>query len=275
LQEVIYTVNFPGLGLSFKVSPIAFCIGNFPIHWYGLIISLGFLLAFLYTASRATSFRVNIGHFTDAVLVGTIFGVICARIYYVIFFPGDDYIKNPISIFCVWDGGIAIYGALMGGIAAGLISTKNHKMNVWSTLDLASFGFLIGQAVCRWGNFVNQEAFGSKTDLPWRMVSETTDGMGVHPCFLYESLWCILGFIILHIFSERLCKKQGQIFSLYLIWYGTGRVFIESLRTDSLLIPKTSIRVSQLVSITFILIGLIFLFLSYRKKTVSKIAKTT
>jgi phosphatidylglycerol:prolipoprotein diacylglycerol transferase len=133
-------------------------------------------------------------------------------------------------------------------------------------LDIASLGFLIGQSIGRWGNFINQEAFGTETNLPWRMVSENTANVGVHPCFLYESLWCILGFVLLHIFSRKFRRYDGQVFLIYMIWYGTGRFFIEGLRTDSLITPVIPLRISQVVAAIAVLASIVLLVV-FRNRT--------
>ena len=155
-----------------------------------------------------------------------------------------------MEIFQIHDGGLAIYGGIIGAVVFGSLMAKLRKLKVTAVLDIAALGFLIGQCVGRWGNFINQEAFGSATELPWGMHSENTaavvDG-NVHPCFLYESLLCLLGFVLLHFFTRRFRRYDGQTFLLYIVWYGACRFFIEGLRTDSLIIPGTGLRVSQVV----------------------------
>ena len=255
----VYHIQFPGLGLSFEISPIAFQLGSIKIYWYGIIICLGFLLAFLYCERRAWNLKIPPDAFLDAVILGTILAIVGARLYYVAFYKGDTFIRNPIEIFHINEGGIAIYGGLMGGILGGFIVSKVKKIKFLKLLDLGCLGFLIGQAIGRWGNFTNQEAFGVKTDSLLRMLSEGTHGESVHPCFLYESFWCASGFILLHFFSLKFKKYDGQLFLLYVCWYGLGRFFIEGLRTDSLFIPHTSFRVSQFVAIISSTICLILL----------------
>lgn len=247
----MYHVQFPGLGINLTLNPVAFRIGNHPIAWYGILIATGFLLAFLYAMASCKKFRVDPDRFVDVVMAGIIFGVIGARLYYVLFDTSDQFIREPIRALYVWEGGLGIYGGIIGGLLAGGLMAKFRGLSVPAVLDLGSLGFLIGQAVGRWGNFVNQEAFGTETGLPWRMVSENTayvSSTGVHPCFLYESLWCVLGFLLLHSFSRRFRRYDGQVFLLYLLWYGAGRFFIEGLRTDSLITPVVPLRVSQVVA---------------------------
>jgi phosphatidylglycerol:prolipoprotein diacylglycerol transferase len=271
----IYHVSFPGLGIELEISPIAFYIFNHPVHWYGIIIAIGFALACIYVSRRSESFGIDPSDFMDVIVAGTILGIIGARLYYVIFYPGNDYIKNPLSALYIWDGGIAIYGAIIGGILGGIVCAREKNMSILSSLDLASLGFLIGQSIGRWGNFVNQEAFGTKTDLPWRMVSENTGSVPVHPCFLYESIFCAIGFFVLHFASKRLIENRGRIFSIYLIWYGLGRFFIESLRTDSLLIPGTPIKVSQAVALFAVIIGCIIMHSSRSRQKIASKKLTT
>lgn len=266
----MYHVQFPGLGINVTLDPIAFKIGNYPIAWYGIIIAVGFLLAFLYTVSSCKKFRVDPDRFIDVVMVGIVFGVIGARLYYVLFFAGDQYLKNPASIFDIRQGGLGIYGGIIFGLLFGALMAKIRRLSIPAVLDLASLGFLIGQAVGRWGNFVNQEAFGSATDLPWRMISENTDivsSTGVHPCFLYESLWCLAGFLLLHSFSRKLRRYDGQVFLLYTLWYGVGRFFIEGLRTDSLITPVVPLRVSQVVAAAAAVAAAVLLIV-FRRRTV-------
>ena len=262
-------VQFPSLGITLEVNPVAFTIGDFSVQWYGVIIAAGFLLAFLYAMVSCRKFNVNKDKLIDAVIGGLIGGIVGARLYYVLFYPGDKYINDPLSAFYIWEGGLGIYGGIIGGVLCGALIAKIRKLKVPVVLDLAALGFLIGQGIGRWGNFVNQEAFGSATDLPWGMISEKTQAVvsgPVHPCFLYESLWCLLGFVLLHIFSRKFRRYDGQTFLLYMIWYGIGRFFIEGLRTDSLITPFFDIRVSQLVAAATVLAGIILLIV-FRKKT--------
>ncbi|MGX8702520.1 prolipoprotein diacylglyceryl transferase [Caproiciproducens sp.] len=262
-------VQFPGLGIHFTINPVAFSIGSLTVRWYGVIIAVGFLLAFLYVMASCKKFNMDQDRLIDAVIVGIIGGIIGARAYYVIFDTSDQYLRNPISALYIWEGGLGIYGGIIGGLLCGALIAKLRKISVPAMLDLASLGFLIGQTIGRWGNFVNQEAFGRETTLPWGMVSENTSAIAngpVHPCFLYESLWCLLGFVLLHIFSRRFRRYDGQVFLCYLIWYGVGRFFIEGLRTDSLITPVLPLRVSQVVAVITVLTG-IALLIVFRGRT--------
>ncbi|MDR1466997.1 MAG: prolipoprotein diacylglyceryl transferase [Oscillospiraceae bacterium] len=257
-MQQVFNVEFEKLGLSFALNSVAFHIGNTPIKFYGIIFSLSCLLGTIYVISRANTFNINKGNLLDTIIVSLCFGMIGARVYYVIFYPGDKFLKNPLSILYVNEGGLAVYGGIITAILMGTIVCRIKQIDILSALDLASLGLLIGQAIGRWGNFFNQEAFGTPTDLPWAMKSEATRGVGVHPCFFYESLWCFVGFIFLHLLSLRFRKYFGRIFFFYLIWYGFGRLCIESLRTDSLVVPGLEwLRVSQLVSVFCIFYGII------------------
>ena len=257
-----HQVQFPNLGISVEVNPIAFQVGNFTIYWYGIIIGIGFLLAVLYGFSSCKKMNINKDHLLDAIIAGLLGGIIGARLYYVIFYPGDKYITNPMEIFNIKEGGLGIYGGIIGGLLCGGIVAKIRKMNLFAVLDVASLGYLIGQGVGRWGNFVNQEAFGCATDLPWGMYSDRTAAEvvgNVHPCFLYESILCLLGFVLLHLFTRHLRRYDGQTFLLYIIWYGVTRFFIEGLRTDSLLLPGIDLRVSQVLAAASALVAVVLL----------------
>lgn len=265
----MYHVTFPGFGFSFNINPTAFTIGGHAFAWYGVIIAVGFLLAFLYAMKSCKRFHMDEDKFVDTVIVGIIGGVIGARLYYVLFDASSQYLQNPISILYLWGGGLGIYGGIIGGLLCAALMAKHRKISVPAVLDLASLGFLIGQSIGRWGNFVNQEAFGTATNLPWRMVSENTESIsstGVHPCFLYESLWCLIGFILLHIFSRKFRRYDGQVFLLYSIWYGVGRFFIEGLRTDSLLTPFIPLRISQVVAAVAVIAAVVLLIV-FRSRT--------
>ena len=268
-----YHVQFPGLGWEFDISNVAFTLGSYPVYWYGLIIAAGLLLALLYAWRSAPRYNVNASKLFNCVLAGLVTGIIGARLYYVAF-AWDEYAANPISILYIHQGGLAIYGGIIGALLGGLLVAKIQKMKALPILDISMMGFLLGQGIGRWGNFMNQEAFGTATDLPWRMLSENTiiDGKvtAVHPCFLYESLWCLLGFVILHFFGKYRQRYAGQIFYCYLVWYGFERTIVEGLRTDSLYLPfqmfGMDIRVSQVLSAVLVVIGLIMLLVNIKKE---------
>ena len=268
-----YHVRFPGLGWEFDISNVAFQVGNYSVYWYGLIIATGLLLALLYAWRTAPRYNVNTSKLFNCVMVGIITGIIGARLYYVIF-AWDEYADDPASIFAIHEGGLAIYGGIIGALLGGLTIAKIQKMKFLPILDITMISFLIGQGIGRWGNFMNQEAFGAHTDLPWRMISENTviDGqvVAVHPCFLYESLWCLLGFVLLHFYGKYRQRYAGQIFYMYLLWYGFERTVVEGLRTDSLYLPfrvfGTEVRVSQALSAVLMVIGAVMLIINIKKE---------
>ncbi len=264
-----FHVRFPGLGWEFDISNVAFSIGTYSVYWYGIIITFGMLLAVLYAWRTAPRYNVNASKLFNCVLVGLVTGIIGARLYYVAF-AWEDYASNPLSIFAIHEGGLAIYGGIIGALLGGFVMAKIQKLRFLPILDITMVGFLIGQGIGRWGNFMNQEAFGTATDLPWRMVSENTVINGavceVHPCFLYESLWCLLGVAVLHFYGKYRQRYAGQIFYMYLVWYGFERTIVEGLRTDSLYIGDTGIRVSQVLSAALVIIGIVMLIVNLKKE---------
>ncbi len=268
----MYHVTFPGIGLALDINPVAFAIGDFQVYWYGIIIGMGFLLALIFALRNLKYFGIDRNGFIDCVLVGLIAGILGARLYYV-FFKWDYYAQHLDELFAIHNGGLAIYGGVIGGLLGGCIVAKIKKLPIPAILDIAVMGFLIGQGLGRWGNFFNQEAFGTPTDLPWRMVSENTEGVGVHPCFLYESLWCLLGFVLLYWFSRKWRQYDGQIFLLYLVWYGMERMIVEGLRTDSLYTPLFGLRVSQILAAVTMLAGIVLLIV-FRKCRVKAADRT-
>ncbi len=264
----MYNVSFPGLGLEFTINRVAFSIGGFEIYWYALCIATGVILALVYAYFNAKRFEVDVDKLLNCFIVGIITAILGARIYYVAF-KWDYFSTHPAEILNIRDGGIAIYGAIIGALLGGLTVAKIQKMKLLPVLDLTMICFLIGQSIGRWGNFMNQEAYGTKTDSLFRMVSEGTGGVAVHPCFLYESVWCALGVLVLHIFSKKWQKYYGQVAFLYMVWYGLERMFVEGLRTDSLYLPFTIgdyvPRVSQLLSAVLVVAGIVLLIV-FRKK---------
>lgn len=247
-------VTFPGLGLSLPVHSTAFSIGGFEIKWYGILIAAGLLLAMWYAFRRCKDFGVGSEDLVDIIIISLICGVVGARLYYVCFYPSPDgvnpYLANPVTILFLRDGGLGIYGGIIGAFVSALIVCKVKKISVGAVFDIAGLGFPIGQAIGRWGNFFNREAYGAATKAWWRMagVDPNNVNTGYQPCFFFESVWCILGFVVLHFYSKSGRRKfNGEVFLLYVMWYGFGRFFIEGLRTDSLMIGN--IRVSQLVAV--------------------------
>ena len=268
----MHTVTFPKLGLEFELNPVAISVGNFQMNWYGVLIGVGIILAMWMGFKNCRRFGIIADKLVDVVLAGIIGGIVGARLYYVAF-RWDAYKDNLTDIFKTWEGGLAIYGGIIGGLLVGAIFAKIRKVKILPALDLAGLGFLIGQGIGRWGNFVNGEAFGSNTELPWGMsgdrivsyltssthVTGSVDPSGlVHPCFLYESIWCLVGFALLFWYSKRR-RFDGEVFLMYLGWYGLGRVFIEGLRTDSLMLGN--IRVSQLLAGILVVASLLILLI--------------
>ena len=241
-------ISFPNLGITVDPSPVAFTIFGKDIYWYGIIIAGGFLLAVLYMLYRAKTFGLTQDDVLDLVLWAVPIGVVCARIYYCVFY-WELYRDNPISVLYIWEGGLAIYGGIIGGAITVIAVSLAKKIPPLVMLDNAAMGVIIGQILGRWGNFMNREAHGSVTDSLFKMG--LTDAAGTvtyyHPTFLYESVWNLVGFIGLHIYCKKR-KFDGEIFLLYVAWYGLGRMWIEGLRTDSLYLFSTGIRVSQLVA---------------------------
>ena len=231
-------ISFPSLGIEIN-PPLGFGTDAFEIRFYGLLIALGLLLAAVYGLRRKKAFGLTEDEIIDGALCIIPFAIICARAYYCIF-AWDEYAANPISVLYIWNGGLAIYGGVIGAAIGIVVYCRVKKIPIGTCLDITSLGFLIGQAIGRWGNFFNREAFGAKTESFLRMgLKLTEDGRAAsqmyyyHPTFLYESLWNLAGFVLLHFLSKKR-KFDGQIALGYAAWYGLGRTFIEGLRTDSL-----------------------------------------
>lgn len=234
----ISPISFPGLGIEID-PPKGFSIGSFELVFYGMLIALGLLLAAIYGLRRRKEFGLTEDQILDGALIVIPIAILCARIYYCIF-SWDEYKNNPIEVLYIWNGGIAIYGSVIGAAIGIIAYCKVRKLSLPAVFDITALGFLIGQAVGRWGNFFNREAFGAPTDSFFRMGLMLTEEGGpssqmiyYHPTFLYESLWNLAGFIGLHFLSKRR-QYDGQIALGYVAWYGLGRAFIEGLRTDSL-----------------------------------------
>lgn len=255
-----FEISFPSLGLQMDPERIVVNLFGKNIYWYGLIIVIGFALAVVYANRRAKQFGLKQDDILDILLVATPVAIVCARAYYCIF-NWSLFADQPISVLYIWHGGLAIYGGIIGAAVVVALATKIKKISCLALLDITSLGFMIGQSIGRWGNFVNREAFGAETDSFLRMG--LTDATGhtiyVHPTFLYESAWNLLGFVLLHIFSKHR-KYDGQVALLYVAWYGLGRGFIEGLRSDSLYLFGTNLRVSQLLAFASCLIALGILF---------------
>lgn len=271
-------VSFPGLGLEFNVyaNLAEFTVPgtdiNITIKFYGVIIAFGFILAVLFGGRMAYKWKMSLDKMLDVLIYGTVGGIVGARLYYVAF-EWDSYKHDILSIFKIWEGGLAIYGGIIGALIVAFFVCRKIDLNFYKLLDLAGMSFLIGQGIGRWGNFTNQEAFGTNTTLPWGMTSdkvadyitvhsaslaaggmEMDPDMPVHPTFLYESIWCLLGFLILYIVCKKFRKFDGQLILGYGIIYGLERTVVEGLRTDSLYIGNTGLRVSQVLSLILVLV---------------------
>lgn len=254
------------------IDPVAFSIGSLPIRWYGIIIATGIVLAFIVVQKEMVKRGMHPDFLTDLLIWAVPISILSARIYYVIF-SWDYYKDHPGQIIQIWEGGIAIHGALIGAFLTTYVFTKIRGVSFWKTADIAAPGILIGQIIGRWGNFMNQEAHGGPvsekfmetTIIPdWIMNQMTIDGVTYHPTFLYESLWNVIGLIII-LLLRRVALKRGEMFLLYLTWYSIGRFFIEGMRTDSLY--GGDLRAAQVVSIiTVVAAVILFVYRRYVQK---------
>ena len=239
-------ISFPSLGLEMN-PPKGFSLFGLDIRFYGIIIALGLLLAVIYGLKRRKQFGLSEDDILDGVLCIVPFAIICARAYYCAF-AWDEFAANPIRVLYIWEGGIAIYGGVLGAVIGIIVYCLIKKLKIGAVLDLVLLGFLLGQAIGRWGNFFNREAFGAETDSFLRMglMNAVTGGYTYHhPTFLYESLCNLAGFVLMH-FLSKIRRYDGQIALGYAAWYGLGRAFIEGLRTDSLY--WGTFRVSQVLA---------------------------
>ena len=260
-------ISFPFLGGLRMNPPASFSLFGRDIYLYGVVIALGFMLAILYCAKRAPEFGISADNFYDLMIWLIPLSILGARLYYVLF-QGDYYLNHPKEILAVWEGGLAIYGGLIAGVLITFIFCRIKKLSFPSMLDVMAFGVLIGQVIGRWGNFFNREAFGCETDIFCRMGLTAPDGSSiyVHPTFLYESLWNLIVLIILICFVKQGRRRySGQLILMYLFWYGLGRSWIEGLRSDSLYLGATGIRISQLLSIVIVFICGVILLLNRKR----------
>ncbi len=261
---MINTVSFTGLGVSLRVSRSAFSVFGMPVYTYGILIALGVCIAFAYATIQIKKTGIRQDDFLNMFIIGLPSAIVGARIYYVIF--SWDMYKNDIwEIFNFRGGGLAIYGGVICAAATVLIYCKAKRINKGTVLDVLAVALLIGQAIGRWGNFVNGEAYGSVTSLPWAMTIEQNGRIiaeSVHPTFLYESVFNALGIVVLTLYKKKKIF-EGEVFCAYMIWYGMGRFLIEGLRADSLMLG--ALRVSQLLSFALVATGII-LIAKNRKK---------
>ena len=274
--EGISPISFPGLGLNWDPAA-GITIGPLTINFYGLIIATGLLLAVFYGWKRSSQFGIKQDDLIDGVLWVTPVAIIFARLYYCLFnWKAGGYAEDPITVFYIWEGGIAIYGSVIGAVLAIIVFCWYKGIKLGSVLDLVALGFLIGQFIGRWGNFFNREAYGYETDSFLRMGLYLTEDGAVssvmtyyHPTFLYESLWNMVGFVLLHFVSKRR-QYDGQIALGYVVWYGLGRTFIEGLRTDSLYWGQ--VRVSQaLGAISVVIAAVVLVVQAWRRHDPAKL----
>jgi phosphatidylglycerol:prolipoprotein diacylglycerol transferase len=244
-------ISFPMFGGAPFDLPDSVSVFGMRLYIYGMIIALGLLLATAYALRVRGRFGITQDNILDILIFGVPAGIIGARLYYAIFNFSEYFGPGKwMNIFKLREGGLAIYGGVIFGAVTVIAYSKVKKIPLGALLDILGLGLPIGQSIGRWGNFFNREAYGAATTLPWRMGLTPPGGapVYVHPTFLYESLWNALGFLLLHRFSRRRRTYNGQVFLLYLLWYGAGRFMIEGLRADSLYIPGTNVRASQLLS---------------------------
>lgn len=277
--------NVTIFGIDLEINPVAFKLpigeNGWTIYWYGIIIAFGFVLALIYGYLNAAKKGIDVDRMLDVILVATPVAILGARTYYVIFDPNGKI--DSVAEFFGFNGsgiaGLAIYGGVIGAVVAGFIMCKIRKVKILDLLDLASVAFLIGQGVGRWGNFFNQEAFGGPTGSKWwGMTSENVvsdfriQGFEIdalaHPCFLYESVWCLIGAFVLHQLGKKR-RFSGETALMYCVWYGFGRAIIETMRTDSLMIGNA--KVSFLLSLLICVGALVTIIVVNKKlKTVKK-----
>ncbi|NCC67290.1 MAG: prolipoprotein diacylglyceryl transferase [Clostridia bacterium] len=268
-------ITFPMFGDGFKITaPSTFDVFGMTVHWYGVLIALGFLLGVWYGAKNSEKFGIKFDTIIDLIIWTVPMAIIGGRIYYVIF-NYDLYRNNFVDVFKIWHGGIAFYGVMIAAVITIIIFCRHRRIKVGALLDFAAPGFLIGQVVGRWGNFINREAFGVETDIFCRMG--LTDASGntiyVHPTFLYESLWNLVGLILIWLiyFKKGSRKYDGQLFAVYIGWYGMARLIIEGLRTDSLFLFSTGIRISQLVGGLCVIGAAIYLTINRKRNNPEKL----
>lgn len=274
-------LSFPGLGIEpFHIDATAFSVFGLDIKWYGIIITVGMILAFFVARAGAKKEGITDDDIYDITLLCIVFGIVGARLYYVLFKLSDFVVKSGgvwdnikdtfLAIVNIRNGGLAIYGGLIAGLLTALVVTRIKKIRFPVLLDVAAPAALVGQILGRWGNFVNVEAYGGVTSLPWRMGIHLSSGNAgewiserfVHPTFLYESLWNLVAFVLILCFYKKK-KYNGQVFLFYAAWYGLGRFFIEGLRTDSLMLG--GVRVSQLVAtVTFVVCAALFVLFTVK-----------
>ncbi len=279
-MEKIHKISFPGLGIGeFEIGSLAFSWGSLSVAWYGLIIVTGIMLAVLYIQQRGKRIKLLTDDLIDIAFFTVVPGIVGARLYYVFF----DWLKHPYAydsledVVAIWNGGLAIYGGIIFGALGCVLALRWKKMRIPAFFDLLAPAVQMAQAIGRWGNFTNAEAFGGETTLPWRMKLECVGhncsliypGIEVHPTFFYESMWNLIGFVFLAFYTKKK-KFDGEIFLLYTAWYGLGRMFIEGLRSDSLYLGP--LKVSQWLAAALLAGSAVCLILCYFIKKVRTVA---
>ncbi|WP_375164555.1 prolipoprotein diacylglyceryl transferase [Domibacillus sp.] len=248
--------------MEYPLNPIALELGNFQVHWYGIIIGIGIALGFYLASKEANRLGLPEDTFSDLLIWAIPIALISARAYYVLF-EWSYYSQHPEAIIQIWNGGIAIHGALIGSVITAIVFTRKRRLSFWKLADIAAPSIILGQAIGRWGNFMNQEAHGGEVTrsflenlhLPEFIVNQMyIGGAYYHPTFLYESVWNILGFVLLLVL-RKVNPKRGELFLSYVIWYSVGRFFIEGMRTDSLMLPGDFLRIAQVLSLSLIVIA--------------------
>lgn len=276
-------ISFPIFGENFIINPVRYVmVFGFRIYLYGFFITAGYILAGLYCYKRRGMLKLTHDNVLDLIILAVPCGLVGARLYFILFNFSDYFGPGKWqNIFMLREGGLAVYGGVIFAGIAYIIYSRKKRIPLGKVLDTAGFGLLIGQAVGRWGNFFNRESFGAVTDLPWKMglttgvqgipeLASMQNTIYVHPTFLYESLWNLVGLLIMHIYSKkRETKYHGQYFLFYVAWYGFGRFMIEALRTDSLMLYGTDIRVSQLLAALSFSVATVLLVRNHLRKRIS------
>jgi len=263
------TVSFPKLGLYFLIDNVAFEVFGKEVYWYGILIAIGFTLAVLYALYRTKKVGLTQDNVIDLALIGLPLAIVCARLFYVL---GDieGLGGNFWNVFAVWNGGLSIYGGLIGAALTGIIYSRVKKINMGKLFDFAVPSLMIGQAIGRWGNFFNCEVFGGVTNLPWGM--QINGGDPVHPLFLYESLWMTLGLILALIYQDKK-KRHGEMFCLYMIWYSGARMFMELMRDPAYILKVGNVPLSFVTAIATLLIAVVILIIVFKKGQPVNLAK--
>ena len=261
---MINTISFPKLGISMEINRVAFSVFGIDIMWYGVLIGIGIILAVLYGSYAVKNTKLSQDDFLNMLLIALPCSIVGARAYYVIF-NWSEYSGDVMSILAIRNGGIAIYGGIIAAALVIIIYCKVKKINFGIPFDLLAVGLPMAQAIGRWGNFINAEAYGGETNLPWGMMVGNSPVM-VHPTFLYESLWNVIS-VVLVLTAKRYKKFDGELFCVYMVWYGVGRFWIEGLRADSLYLGN--FRISQIVSAILVVIGVAGIIYGriYKKKS--------